>query len=155
MIKIQSRNYIKISLIEYAAFFGSIQIFSYLKNEGVEMNPSLWKFAIHGNNIKIINIIEENNIKPEDSFIEIFKEAIKCHHISIANYLDKKFIENSLEKSVIIQALKYHNYAFIKENQIDQSFLYYLCKYDYPIFVKTIFETSQEKGIKANTDDIL
>ena len=38
------------SLIEYAAFFGSIQIFNHLRLEGVELTPSLWPLAIHGQN---------------------------------------------------------------------------------------------------------
>ena len=52
------------SLIEYAAFFGSIEIFQYLKMNNVEMNQSLWFYAIHGNNPEIIHLLEENLAKP-------------------------------------------------------------------------------------------
>ena len=39
------------TLIEYAAFFGSIQIFKYLQIKGVKLTPQLWYFAIHGKNL--------------------------------------------------------------------------------------------------------
>ena len=52
------------TIIEYSAFFGSIQIFNYLKNNGVELTPSLWYYAIHGKNAEIIQILEDNQIKP-------------------------------------------------------------------------------------------
>ena len=35
-------------MIQYAAFFGSIQIFSYLKSEGAKLTSSLWMHAVHG-----------------------------------------------------------------------------------------------------------
>ena len=80
-----------ITLIEYAVFFGSIQIFNYLRQNGAELNPSLWIFAVHGQNEEIIHFLEDNNILPSTffycfdssvvSFELIFKESIKCHHI--------------------------------------------------------------------------
>lgn len=54
------------SLIEYAVFYGSIQIFNYLRLSGVELTPSLWLYAIHGCNGEIIHILEENQIKPKN-----------------------------------------------------------------------------------------
>lgn len=50
------------TLIEYATFFGSIQIFKYLYQNGVELQSSLWMYAIHGNNPEIIHFLEENHI---------------------------------------------------------------------------------------------
>ena len=65
----------KISLIEYAAFYGSVQIFKYLYLNVVEMTPKLWICAIHGYDEEIIHILEENNIKfsYENCIIESFK----------------------------------------------------------------------------------
>ena len=54
------------SLIEYAVFFGSIQIFNYLRLEGVELKPSLWYFAIHGRNSEIIHFLEDNHVEIKD-----------------------------------------------------------------------------------------
>ena len=43
----------EISLIEYAAFYGSIQIFQYLRMNNASLNKSLWLYAIHGQNAEI------------------------------------------------------------------------------------------------------
>ena len=56
----------KASLIEYAAFFGSIQIFQYLRLNKVDLKPSLWFFAIHGKNPELIHLLEENDVEPDD-----------------------------------------------------------------------------------------
>ena len=50
----------KPTLIEYAAFNGSIQIFQYLKMNKVELNEELWSYAIHSGNAQIIHLLEEN-----------------------------------------------------------------------------------------------
>ena len=77
------------TLIEYAAFFGSIQIFNYLRMNNVKLTPSLWIYAIHGRNSEIIHILEDNHVKPEDTtFTECLVESIKCHHNEIAEYIE-------------------------------------------------------------------
>ena len=65
----------QIKLIEYAAFFGSIQIFKYLKNNSkVELGLPLWIYAIHSDNPELIEILEEESknqqkrIKPTRRF---------------------------------------------------------------------------------------
>ena len=60
------------SLIEYAAFYGSIRIFRYLLQQGVPLKKSLI-YAIHSNNPEIISICE--NEKNDQSLIyEAFYE---------------------------------------------------------------------------------
>ena len=44
------------TLIEYSAFFGSIQVFTYLFKNKVELTPSLWLYAVHGRNPVILKI---------------------------------------------------------------------------------------------------
>lgn len=53
-----------ISLIECAAFFGSINIFKYLQVNNIELKTSLWLYAICGNNFEIIQILQDNKIQP-------------------------------------------------------------------------------------------
>ena len=48
------------SLIEYASFYGSIQIFRYLFANNVQMTPSLWLYAIHGRNPDIIYFLDDS-----------------------------------------------------------------------------------------------
>ena len=43
-----------------------VQFKYYLRNNGVKLTPSLWHYAIHGNNSEIIQILEDNQIKPID-----------------------------------------------------------------------------------------
>ena len=75
------------TLIEYSAFFGSVKVFDYLLKNGVELTPSLFLYAIHGNNPEIIYLLEENNVKCDDQiYNECFKESIKCHHKNFELY---------------------------------------------------------------------
>ena len=63
-----------VTLIEYAAFFGSIQIFNFLKNENAELKPSLMIEAIHSENAELICLLEEIHVELdvtiEDCYIE-------------------------------------------------------------------------------------
>ena len=99
------------SLIEYAAFFGSIQIFQYLKLSGAELNPSLWMYVIHGKNSELVHILEENNIIPENgNYIDCYKEAVKCHHNDIANYIFNSFLNP--ENEILSFGFRFFNIHF-------------------------------------------
>ena len=145
----------KPTLIEYAAFFGSIQIFKYLYLNGVNLTSSLWIYAIHGDNPEMIHILEENNIEPDDYLIEnefnddssyddededisyekCLEEAIKCHHNYIANYIRTQFIndmnenyyiENNFDNNVIAYCFRHYNFAiFLNEDDFNDIFLFY------------------------------
>ena len=99
-------------LIEYAAFFGSIQIFQYLKINEAELNDSLWIYAIHSKNPDIIHILEEILNMPNDLFLDVYKETVKCHHNDIADYLYNKYFTGR-ENVVFGFPFLYHNYELI------------------------------------------
>ncbi|KAK8836069.1 hypothetical protein M9Y10_040025 [Tritrichomonas musculus] len=138
-----------ITLIEYAAFFGSIQIFNYLRQNGAKLESSLWLYAVYGKDPEIINFLEENkiqNIKEKNTFFaknvsfeQIFKESIKCHHIDVANYIRNNYLQNEKEylNDTLISGLKYYNFMFMQCNIENETSFCYLCKYDYyvPIFI--------------------
>lgn len=127
---------INVSLIEYASFFGSIQIFKYLYKNGVELQSSLWLFAIHGRNPEIFSILDEKNIKPEDeTYNKCLKEAIRCHHNEIVEYICLNYIKTKDYKKFYIRALKNYNYQCFKEKIIDFDFFIQYCYYDYYYFV--------------------
>ena len=143
--QIQSKDGIK--LIEYAAFFGSIQIFTFLKNEKAELTPSLWLYAIHSKNAELIHLLEELDIEPiinndneEKSYIECFKESIKCHHNAIANYFINNYLSNKDEnsKDTFVQSLEYYNFLFLPKELVDESSFCHLCHFDYYSFVKDL-----------------
>ena len=76
------------TLIEYASFFGSTQIFKYLYKNGVELTSSLLIYGIHSDNPEMIQILEENHVAtPNKSYEESIKESIKYHHNDITNYI--------------------------------------------------------------------
>ena len=131
------------SLLEYAVFFGSIQIFNYLRLEGVELTPSLWLLAIHGQNSEIIHFLEDNHVELEDeSYKQVFYESIKCHHNDIANYFINNFLQNDEENSqdTFNQSLKYYNFAFLKNDFINKSSFCKLCTYDYCALVNDLLK---------------
>ena len=81
----------KTSLIEYAAFFGSFQIFQYLLINKADVGTSLWLYAVHGRNPDLIHLIERNDIKPINIYFdEVFIEAAKCHFNEIAEYIQNQ-----------------------------------------------------------------
>ena len=130
----------KTSLIEYAAFFGSIQIFNYLRLNKAEISSSLLKYVIHSDNAELIQILEEDNesIKRADFDLDCFNEAIKCHNNNITQYfemyLDPDYKTNN---SVIMSSLKSYNFKYIELDSINnEKFFYDLCKYDYTILVE-------------------
>lgn len=133
----------KVTLIEYAAFFGSIQIFQYLQINGVDLSPSLWLFAIHSNNGQIIHFLEgiqtEQISKSNDEFIE---ESIKCHHNDMAKYfLINSNENNQFNKKVFDYGFHFFNFEFLQFDDIINNInlsLSKACKYNYFIIVELL-----------------
>ena len=137
----------KITLIEYAAFFGSIQIFKSLFTGFIILNQSLWLAAVHSNNLEMIHFFEENydKHKPKnDPYVKSLKEAIKCHHNEFKNYLQKTFLPNEKDDSSIIfqQSLKYYNFAYVQSERINESLFIDLCNFDYYPIVEYLLKTA-------------
>lgn len=126
------------TLIEYAAFFDSIQIFQYLRLNKVGLTSSLWLYAIHGKNSELINILEEGNVGPDDkSFRKCFKEAIKCHHNEIAIYIKENFVrenfyyENKFSNDIFISyCFNYYNINLLQEKLNPKFLFFYFCQFD-------------------------
>ena len=112
------------TLIEYASFYGSIQIFVYLKLNCVELTSSLWIYSIHSNNPEMIHLLESNLVEPEDkTYIKCLEEAIKCHHNKIANYIidnllindnDELINGNQFYSNLSACCFRYHTQFYIK-----------------------------------------
>ena len=128
------------TLIEYAAFYGSIQIFQYLKMNNVQLTSSLWLYAIHSNNPNMIYILEENNVTPKDSsYGEYFQESIKCHHNNIANYIETNYVQKNAEKCIF----QYYNYEYFPSNFCSFLNIGYLIEYDYYEIVKAFLSSNK------------
>lgn len=130
------------TLIQYASFFGSIQIFKYLMNNKINLDQSLWIHSIHSNNSELISILEENNVKIK-SYEEIIEESIKCFHIDFANY----FIGESNNIDYYTFSVEYQDYIhFPKEFKplfINASM------FNYTILVKLLLKNQELNSISA------
>ena len=138
-------------MIEYAAFFGSTQIFRYLYLNKAKISPFLWNFAIHGNNPELINFMVENKIKlNNNSYYDCIIESIKCHHVEMTNFIINNLYQKRKndDSDFEIQSLKSHNYSFFQMDSNDKQVFYNLCKYNYPSIVSLLMKT---KRIPINT----
>lgn len=108
-----------LTLIEYAVFFGSIKIINYLIWKKVTLSPSLWLFAVHSNNLNVIHLLEDNDVKPvDDDYEKCFEEAIKCHHNGIALYiLNNKLSQKSVD-NLIDYSIRYGNFKLLTSSEI-------------------------------------
>lgn len=129
---------INLSLIEYAAFFGAIQIFKHLLFNKIELTPSLWWLVIHGKNDEIVRILIDNHIEPF-SYLGLFNEAIICHHNDMANYFKNNYLfDQSYTNS--LKSLESYNFEFIQKDMINNLSFIDLCKHDYITLVKMLLQ---------------
>ncbi|KAK8871525.1 hypothetical protein M9Y10_007254 [Tritrichomonas musculus] len=129
----------KTSLIEYAAFFGSNEIFKYLRINGAKIESIIWFYAIHGKNAEIIRILERDGIKRDTD--EKLSESIKCHHNEIANYFEMNEEDSDHYKSPYMSVdedkeapfgIANYNFDFIPKDFFqDKLSFFYLCEYKY------------------------
>ena len=138
------------TLIEYAAFYGSLKIFNYLIENEIELTPSLWLFAVHGQKMELLHILENNKIMPEDmSYKNSLLESIACHHIEMTEYIMKK-VQRIDKKAIIEESVRYNNYEYFPvEMIVNPDIFYELCKYDYisivEFFLKEKIDFNQTK----------
>lgn len=137
------------SLIEYAAFFGSVKIFNYLLMNNCKLTPSLWSCAFHSGSPYIINILKENQIQPKyETFENIFINSIKYHNNKITNYILVNLLSNEvkeLEKNCLKKSLNFFNYDFMQDflNVNNNDLLDFLCKYDHYTFIDDILKKNE------------
>ncbi|KAK8881370.1 hypothetical protein M9Y10_004106 [Tritrichomonas musculus] len=127
----------KTTLIEYAVFYGSFQIFQFLRMNDVKLTSSLWLYAIHGRNPEIIHLLEEFHVEVKNGYAELYEESIKCHHNELANYFDTNY---DFRKSNEI-SFKYYNYSLFPDDFNDINIFAYLCKYNYISFIEILLQT--------------
>ena len=136
-------------LIEYSAFFGSIQIFKYLMVSKADFTSSLWLYGIHSNNSELIHILEDMDIAQDDSiYYDCYKESIKCFNNDFAEYFENNYLTDKTENS---HFLKYYNFEFFPKSY----FLYDLCKYDHFIPVQIILNKIEYNLNKQNEKALL
>ena len=133
------------SLIEYAAFFGSFQIFKYLYLNHAKVNPDIWIYAIHGRDPEMINFLVEKKIKPTNSNYQFcIDTAIECHHNDIYNYIKNNLLNEDDDVSSL-KCIQYYNFAFFNDVKMDDSLILQLCQYDYFNYLAIVLEESNFK----------
>ena len=142
--QIKEHEHEGIKLIEFAFFFGSIEIVNYLIRENQELTPSLWLYAIHGQNAELLHILEENHILPEDeTYTKCLNESIKCINNDTANYFmnnlltQEESVKNELESSL---SLKHYNFTSFQEIDINDFSIFDLVEYDYYILLENLLK---------------
>ena len=137
-----------LTLLEYAVFFGSINIVKYLLLHEFKLDESLWLFAIHSNNAEIIQLLEEqqniipNNEKKSQGYLE---ESIKCHHNNIATYIQNNYIQSDkkFHKNALLYSFRFFNYAKMAEYEINNLLFLYACQYKYVELVKLLLNNDK------------
>ena len=154
------------TLIEYSAFFGSIQIFQYLMISEIELKGSLWLYAIHSKNAELIHMLERNKVfppkfdkeneeelnDPNKEYLRCLIESIKCHHNDFADYIQNTFLfqeeKNPKRKEAIIaNCIEYHNYYYFETETIQNHGFFYLNFYKYNELFNLLLK-EKEEGIK-------
>ena len=134
--------YKNIDLIKYAAFFGSFKIFLYLQNKGLEVNQSIWNFAIHGNNPKLIYFLENEFGTELEGKKNIIREAIKCHHNQIADYLCNSYGYGEID-GIFSTCFEFYNFSFLHNFPIKYYF-FYACGYNHLTIVKFLLKNHSD-----------
>lgn len=130
------------TLIQYASFFGSIQIFNYLMNNDVNLDQSLWIHSIHSNKSEMLSILEENHVKIK-SYEELIEESIKCFHIDFADY----FIRESNNIDYYPFSVEYQDYIHFPE-EFKPLFLN-ASKFNYTILINLLLKNQELNSISA------
>ncbi|KAK8844214.1 hypothetical protein M9Y10_024420 [Tritrichomonas musculus] len=160
------------TLIEYSAFFGSIQIFQYLMMNGVKLTTSLWLYVIHSNNAELIHILETSNVcrpkfenknekelnEPNNEYLRCLIESIKCHNNDFAYYFQNNFLsqeakDSKRKEAIIANCIKYHNYYYFETEAIKDHGFFYLNFYKYNELFNLLLK-EKEEGIKLRIIEI-
>lgn len=135
-----------VSLIEYAAFYGSIEIIHFLRLNNVKLTPSLWLYGIHSNSAELIHLLEENRVYPHSNYIDCLFESIKCHHNEIANYIIINKIDGKINEEKYYECvLHYHNFSFFPDDLNQNSIFLNLFQFGYNNIVELYIEMKKDK----------
>lgn len=138
------------TLIEYATYFGSIQIIRYLFYENINLTESLLVYAAHSKSPELIHFLEENIDLSKEKFYKCcFLEAIKCHHGDIAEYMQNNIKDFEIyiynDERVFEYSTRYHNFEYFTDCFIDNFPFYTLAKYRYYSFFNHYLEIKKDE----------
>lgn len=138
----------EMTMIEYAAFYGSIKIVQYLMENNVEVKPSIWLNAVHSNNLELLHLLEQKKIQPpENSYVKCFFESIKCHHNDIAKYIKTNLLDKSLhlDEEIVSVSIKYSNFYYLQADLVNTYGFFDLTLYNYDNLVNLYLKKNETK----------
>lgn len=132
------------TIIEYSSFYGSIQIFTYLHQNHIELTPSLWLYSIHGNSSEVVNFLELNSPLEENLYADAFIESMKCHHSDMKNYIENLYINEHLSERMkgcdwtikIMNTYNYESFPSTIDDYFDVRF--FISCHNFPLFQMTM-----------------
>ena len=145
-----------LSLIKYAAFYGSIQVFKYLHLNGAILDQSIWLYSIHSNNPELIYYLHDE-IKflcTNGTLKKMFEESLKCHHNEMANYILNNYLSNDEDEDDDEYIFKYYNFQFFPFYLRKGHVFYYLCKYNYISLVDILLKNYKININRITEDEI-
>ena len=71
------------TIIDFAAFYGSIKCFKYFLLNNAKIFPRICKYAIAGGNFEIIQLLEQNN----QNFSDCFDISVSYHRYEISDWI--------------------------------------------------------------------
>lgn len=101
---------IKPSLIEYAAFFGSLKCFKFLYQKQQDLPQTTAIFAVAGGNYEIIHLCEQRQIEFNDESLMI---SIRFFHSELTEYLEENFDIKKTADDVSKSLVFYNLHALI------------------------------------------
>lgn len=110
----------------------------------IQLDQSIWIYAVHGNNIELIQFLDENKVKSNE-LQYCFEESIKCFHNNITAYIQSNYLLYLTinPKDIFKKSLSFHNYDYLRKDFIDSSSLFSLCKNDHPDIFKILLEKTK------------
>lgn len=144
------------SLIEYATFFGSSQIFKYIYKNGCKITPYLWIYAIHGDDAEIFDILVQNKVEPPDkTYQRCIRELIMCHHNHLYEYIINNIVNRNYEDyenidydenyddNIVLYSFKFVNFHFIPKVVPVKFIFFYAIELGYFTLFKYIMSSCQ------------
>lgn len=121
------------TLLQYAAFCGSLAVFNNIIQQNQELlDSSIWEYSICGRNYEIIQILKEKGVAPpNDDFVECLNLSVLCHYDELTINIQDELIvppqenqeeqNNAPEPKHLLDPLlrsAIHSHNFIKVSQL-------------------------------------
>ena len=106
---------IKVKLLDFCSFYGSIKCFKFLKMNGREYGKYIREMSISGGNFDIIHDIEQDSL----SFDNCFEVSVKYHHQNISDWLLSNYQCEILNLAKALEYFDYQKFLFLLLNNID------------------------------------